>query len=105
MKENNGITMSDLYTSVEPCKKKIGFQAIPNKELELNLEDIVPKMLESLKEYEIQRKTKVVLVLKHSTKDYILSFFSSGRFLIRDMADSEEFSRTVKKIEEVVLEY
>jgi len=94
-----------IYHTVSPCKKKKGFEGIPEEFHNISLLKLKDELLNNLKSYKILRETKVMLVLHDEKKGNKLSIFPSCRVFIHgDLREDEAIvilehvSKSVEKI-------
>ena len=86
------------YKTIEPCKTKKGFQAIPEMPKSIELEKIAMAIPNYLEEFKLIRITKVVALFKDEKRGYRLSLYPSGKAFIFDIADRKEAEEIFRKL-------
>ena len=94
-----------IYDTIEPCKKKKGFEGIPEDYFNISLDLLKKELLRNLKSYKLLRETRVMLVLADDRKGNKISIFPSCRVFVHgDIQEDEakaiiqEISKSVEKI-------
>ena len=94
-----------IYHTVSPCKKKKGFEGIPDDFHNVSLVELKDELLSNLKSYKLLRETRVMLVFRDEEKGNKLSIFPSCRaFIHGDLSEEEAIiilenvSKSVEKI-------
>ncbi len=94
-----------IYHTVSPCKKKKGYEGIPEEFHNISLVELKDELLSNLKSYKLLRETRVMLVLQDEDKGNKLSIFPSCRaFIHGDLSEDEAIvvlenvSKCVEKI-------
>ncbi|MHA1200428.1 MAG: hypothetical protein ACTSQF_13985, partial [Candidatus Heimdallarchaeaceae archaeon] len=68
-----------IYDTIEPCKKKKGFEGIPEGFHNVPLDELKTELLTNLKSYKLLRETRVMLVLADDKKGNKISIYPSCR--------------------------
>ncbi|MHA1305599.1 MAG: hypothetical protein ACTSQE_08960 [Candidatus Heimdallarchaeaceae archaeon] len=92
-----------IYSTIQPCKKQTGFEALPEITFKIELEEIKEPLLTVLQDFELKRETKVVLILIKKGTDKKLSVFPSGKVMAYRVSEEEAreiFERISKVFEE-----
>ena len=95
-----------IYNTITPCKKKKGFEGIPDEFYNVSLNELRDSLITDLHSYTLVRETKVMLVLKEKEGDNKISIFPSCRvFVYGDLAKDEASSiiNTISKSVEKVI--
>ena len=94
-----------IYNTITPCKKKKGFEGIPDEFYNVPLKELRDSLITDLHSYMLVRETKVMLVLKEKEGDNKISIFPSCRvFVYGDLAKDEAkhiintISKSVEKV-------
>ena len=87
-----------IYDTIAPCKRKKGFEGIPDEFYNVSLSKLKDKIETELSSYEILRETKVMLVFKEKGTNNKLSIFPSLRAFLYGDIEEEEASNVFKKI-------
>ncbi len=94
-----------IYDTIEPCKKKKGFEGIPKEFHNVPLGDLKSELLLNLKSFKLLRETRVILVLQDDEKGNKISIYPSCRVFVHgDIQKDEakeiinEISKSIKKI-------
>ncbi|MCG3215291.1 MAG: hypothetical protein KAS63_01105 [Candidatus Heimdallarchaeota archaeon] len=94
-----------IYNTITPCKKKKGFEGIPEKYYQVPLKELGDSLTEDLNSYKLVRETKIMLVLKEKEGKNKISIYPSSRVFVYGDLDKEEaknimntISKTVEKI-------
>lgn len=87
-----------IYDTIAPCKRKKGFEGIPDEFYNVSLKELKNTIETELKSFEILRETKVMLVFKEKGTDHKLSIFPSLRAFLYGDIDEHEASNVFKKI-------
>ena len=94
-----------IYDTIAPCKKKKGYEGVPEEFYNVSLEDLKDTLLQDLNSYQILRETKVMLVFKEKAGKNKISIFPSLRVFVHGDLKEEEatsifdtISKSVKKI-------
>lgn len=91
-----------IYDSVTPCKKKKGFEGIPEEFHNISLDELKNELLLNLKSYKLLRETKVMLVFQDKKKGNRLSIFPSLRVFVHGDLREEEARSILEKISQSV---
>lgn len=91
-----------LFETIEPCKKKAGYEAVPTRQLRLNLEQISQCVPDFLPDYQVLRVTKILLVLFNKQKNYKISLFQSGKVMIHGLIKLEEAKQILNNIAKMI---
>lgn len=87
-----------IYSTIEPCKKNKGFEAIPEDFHNISLGELKSELLTKLKSYEILRETKIMLVLTDIKNGRKISIFPSCRVFIHGDIQMDEAKAIIHKI-------
>ena len=95
-----------IYHTVSPCKKKKGFEGIPEEFHNVSLKDLKNELLFDLKSYSLLRETKVMLIFQDKDKGNKLSIFPSCRVFIHGDLKKDEaiviFEQVSKSVERII---
>ena len=95
-----------IYHTVSPCKKKKGFEGIPEEFHNVSLQQLKGELLSNLKSYKLLRETKVMLIFQDEKKGNKLSIFPSCRVFVHGDLKEEEaiviFKQVSKSIERII---
>lgn len=95
-----------IYHTVSPCKKKKGFEGIPEEFHNVSLQQLKDELLGNLKSYKLLRETKVMLIFQDEKKGNKLSIFPSCRVFVHgDLKEDEAiviFEQVSKSIEKMI---
>jgi len=91
-----------IYGTIEPCKKKKGFEAIPNKFLKISLEELKRELLSNLKTFRLLRETKFMIVLADDKQDFKIAIFPSCRVFVHGDIPEYEAQRVIQEISKSV---
>ena len=86
------------YDTIAPCKKKKGFEAIPEEFHNISLDDLKDELLSHLKSYKLLRKTRVMLVLADDKKGNKISIFPSCRVFVHGDIQEDEARVIINQI-------
>ena len=95
-----------IYHTVSPCKKKKGFEGIPEEFHHISLVELKDELLINLKSYKLLRETKVMLIFQDEEKGTKLSIFPSCRVFVHgDLKEAEAiviFEQVSKSVEKIM---
>lgn len=95
-----------IYHTVSPCKKKKGFEGIPEEFHNISLMKLKDELLINLKSYKLLRETKVMLIFQDEEKGNKLSIFPSCRVFVHGDLKKDEaiviFEQVSKSVEKIV---
>ncbi|MHA1829501.1 MAG: hypothetical protein ACTSX6_12755 [Candidatus Heimdallarchaeaceae archaeon] len=95
-----------IYSAITPCRKKKGFEGIPEKLYDVSLSQLTPLLLANLPSFSILRKTKVMIVLLERATGKKISIFPSLRVFIHGNIEKKEaeniLSAISKSIESII---
>lgn len=90
-----------IYTTIAPCKNKVGFQAIPDKNLKIPIITLKQDFERSLEHFTLLRATSVVLIFQSEDKKHKISLFPTGKILVYGVESkklAEEFINRISKV-------
>ena len=93
-----------IYKTVEPCKKKKGFEGFPDEFYNISLMKLLDILSKKLPNYEPLRETKIMIMLVDNSKNYKISIFPSGRVFIHGTLSKDEANEILGIISESILE-
>ncbi len=87
-----------IYETVAPCKKKKGFEGIPEEFHEVPLGDLKNELLHNLKSYKLLRETRVMLIFLDDEKGNKISIYPSCRVFVHGDIQEDEAKEIINKI-------
>ena len=87
-----------IYETIEPCRRKKGFEGIPSEFYQVPLEILKNELIKTLDSYKLLRETKVMLVLQNEKNGYKISIFPSCRIFIHGDVDEKEAKEILNEI-------
>ncbi|MBY9001233.1 MAG: hypothetical protein KGD64_09985 [Candidatus Heimdallarchaeota archaeon] len=93
-----------IYSTVAPCKKKKGFEGHPDEFFNISLPQLNEVLSKSLPNYEILRKTSIMMMLVDKISGHKISIFPSARVFIHGSLDEEEAKKILLIISRAVIE-
>ena len=87
-----------IYDNIEPCKKKKGFEGIPEEFHNISLKDLKSELLENLKSYKLLRETRVMLVLQDDETGHKISIFPSCRVFVHGDIQEDDAKTIINQI-------
>ena len=91
-----------IYHTVTPCKKKKGYEGIPEEFHNISLDKLKGEILANLRSYSLLRETKIMLVFQDEKKGNKLSIFPSLRVFIHGNLKEEEAKSILEEISKSV---
>ncbi len=77
---------NDIYQEVRPCKNDMAVEAIPVRNLKLDLDKLAEQVAPP---FEIIRKLPVLLLLKETDFTVELTIFPSGKLLVKNAPNTD----------------
>ena len=94
-----------IYDTIAPCKKKKGYEGIPDEFYQIPLKKVKETLLKELHSYEVLRETKVMVVFKEEKSGNKISIYPSLRTFIHGDVEEDEaivildkISKSIEKI-------
>lgn len=87
-----------IYDTIEPCKKKKGFEGIPEEFHNVPLDELKTELLSNLKSYRLLRETRVMLVLSDDKKGNKISIYPSCRVFVHGDIQEDEAKTIINRI-------
>ncbi len=91
-----------IYTTIAPCKNKVGFQAIPYKNLKIPITTLKQDLENSLEHFTLLRATSVVLIFQSEDKQYKISIFPTGKILVYGVESRKLAEEYINRISTVI---
>ena len=93
-----------IYQTVEPCKKKKGFEGHPESFYDISLLELKEVLAVKLVSYEVLRETKIMMMLVDNSSGNKISIFPSARVFIHGSLKEEEALKILNIISSAVVE-
>ena len=91
-----------FYTTSTPCKNKVGFQSIPEKNLKIPISTLKQDFEKSLEHFTLLRATSIVLIFQSEDKQYKISIFPTGKILVYGVGSKKLAKVFINKIGTVI---
>ncbi len=91
-----------VYTTITPCKNKVGFQAIPDRNLKIPIHTLQQELEKSLEHFTLLRATSVVLIFQSEDKQYKISLFPTGKILVYGVESKKLAEEFINRIGTVI---
>lgn len=91
-----------IYATITPCKNKIGFQAIPDKNLKIPISTLQQELESALEHFALLRATSVVLIFQSEDKKYKISLFPTGKILVYGVESKRLAEEFINRISTVI---
>ena len=90
-----------LFETLKPCTKKVGYEAIPKKQLKINLKEIEEELVHELSDFVLKRSTKILLILENEENKLKLSVFQTGKVMMHGNISKVQAKKILERIEKV----